>query len=206
LASADNTIILHAEYTESLDVDSEVTVNLPDLSRLIKILQCIDSDNIQLQIEQNHISYSSSDIRFKYHLLEDGIITPPPISTEKIKDIKYDTSFNMPYASVINLIKGSAFTLNINKVYISTKGDNVYADINDRQTCSVDNISLKLCTGYKGLSIDDPLPISFETIRTLAGTRCDAVEVLVNTELNVMMFKLNNSNISITYVVSGLVR
>ena len=129
----------------------------------------------------------------------------PSISIEKIKGIKYDTTLSLPFQSIINLIKSSSFTMDINKVYISTKDGNVYADINDKQTHNVDSISLKLCDGYKGLSIDTPLPISFETIRTLAGTRCDNIEIFVNSELNVMMFKINNSDIDITYIVSGLV-
>jgi hypothetical protein len=205
LSAADNTVILYAKYKGDVDVQENVSVNLPDLSRLIRVLQCIEDDSIDLDIQDNNIKYKSSHMRFTYHLLEDGIIAPPSISVDKIKKIQYDTSFTVPYNSIINLIKGSAFTVNINKVYISTKDGNVCAEINDKQSHNVDNISLKLCDGYKGLSIDTPLPISFETIRILAGTRCDDIEILVNSKLNVMMFKINNGNIEITYIVSGLV-
>ena len=205
LSAADNTVILYGKYNSELDVQDDMSVNLPDLSRLVRVLQCIDHDAVDLSIQDNNIKYSSPSMRFTYHLLEDGIIVPPSISVDKIKSIEYDTSFTVPFNSIINLIKGSSFTININKVYISTKDGDVYAEINDKQTHNVDSIALKLCEGYKGLPIDTPLPISFETIRTLAGTRCDDIEILVNSKLNVMMFKINNSNIDITYIVSGLV-
>ena len=205
LSAADNTVILYGRYSSDMDIQDNTSVNLPDLSRLIRVLQCIEDDNVDLLIQDNNIKYSSPSMRFTYHLLEDGIIVPPSISVEKIKKIQYDTSFTIPFNSIINLIKGSAFTININKVYISTKDDSVYADINDKQSHNVDNITLKLCDKYKGLPIDTPLPISFETIRTLAGSRCDNIEILINSELNVMMFKINNGNIDITYIVSGLV-
>ena len=81
----------------------------------------------------------------------------------------------------------------------------MYAEINDKQSHNVDSISLKLCDSYTGLSIEQPLPISFETIRTLAGARCESIDVYVNNELNVMMFKINNDSIVMTYIVSGLV-
>lgn len=205
LSAADNTAILFGQYDIDIDVD-DVTLNLPDVSRLIKILQCIASDDIELRINENHIQYSSEDVRFKYHLLEDGILMSPSISIEKIKSIKYDTTLSLPFQSIINLIKSSSFTMDINKVYISTKGDNVYAEIGDNQAHNVDSICVKMCNGYKGASIGEPLPVSLETIRILAGCRCDAIETYINSELNVMTFKVNNNNVTLTYVISGLMK
>ena len=143
LSAADNTVILYGKYNSELDVQDDMSVNLPELSRLVRVLQCIDHDAVDLSIQDNNIKYSSPSMRFTYHLLEDGIIVPPSISVDKIKSIEYDTSFTVPFNSIINLIKGSAFTININKVYISTKGDSVYADINDKQSHNVDNIDLE---------------------------------------------------------------
>ena len=205
LSAADNTAILFGQYDVDIDVD-DVTLNLPDVSRLIKILQCIPSDDIELNINENHIQYSSEDVRFKYHLLEDGILMSPSISIEKIKNIKYDTTLSLPFQSIINLIKSSSFTMDINKVYFSTKGDNVYAEIGDNQAHNVDSICVKMCDGYKGISIGDPLPVSLETVRILAGCRCDTIDTYINSELNVMTFKVNNNNVTLTYVISGLMK
>jgi DNA polymerase III sliding clamp (beta) subunit (PCNA family) len=206
LAAADNTVILYAHYNKKTGIDGSTTLNLPDLSRLIKVLECIENDHIELKVHSNHLEYRSDDIRFKYHLLEEGILTSPAISIDKIKQVEYDAAFVLPYSSLINLIKSSMFAVNINKVYILTEGDNVYAEIDDKQAHNVDSIRLKMCVGHTGTPITDPLPISFETIRTLAGCRCDKINVLVNTKLNVMTFEVNNNDIKTTYMISGLAK
>ena len=206
LSTEDHAVILHAVYNKKLDVNEVVELNIPDVNRLVKILDCIPTDNVNLEIDGNNIQYKSSDIKFKYHLLEPGILSAPAINVSKISQIEYDTHFTMSYASLLSLIKSASFTLNINKVYISYKDDAVYAEVDDKQAHNVDSIKLKICGAYKGLSIEDPLPVSFETIRTLATSRCDEIDVSVNTKLNVMTFIINNNDIETTYIISGLAR
>ena len=206
LAGADNTVVLYAHYDYKTGVETEASLNVPDLNRLIKVLECIESDSIDLILNSNHLEYKSDDIRFKYHVLEPVILTSPAISIEKIKKIQYDTAFALPYGSLVNLIKSSMFAVNINKVYILTEGDNVYTEVDDKQSHNVDSIRLKMCTGFTGDPISDPLPVSFETVRTLAGCRCEKINVLINTKLNVMTFEVNNNNIKTTYIISGLAK
>lgn len=206
LAGADNTVVLYAHYEKKTGMDDDTSLNIPDLARLIKVLECVEQDNINLTVHSNHLEYKSDDIRFKYHLLEPGILTSPAISIEKIKKIEYDTAFVLPYSSLVNLIKSSMFAVNINKVYILTENDNIYAEVDDKQAHNVDSIRLKMCEGYKGTPISEPLPVSFETIRTLAGCRCDKIKVLINTKLNVMTFEINNNSIKTTYIISGLAK
>lgn len=205
LSATDNTVVVYGKHDIDWDGD-DVVLNIPDLMRLIRILQCIEQENVEIDIESNHIKYSSKDIRFKYHLLDDGILSLPPISIDKIKALKFNTSFSATYSSFVNLIKGSSFAININKVYFFTKDGCVYTELTDKQSHNVDSMSLKLCDVYTGDDIDDPLPVGFETLRTVIGTRCDGVTVNINTELNVMSFEINNNNTKMTYVLSGLVK
>ena len=204
LCTDDHSIVLYSQYTTELDVDEPVDVSVPDLMRFIKILECVDASTMSLELTSNNIQYKSSNIKFKYHLLENGILKPPAIDAQKIEQLEYDTHFSMPYTSLISLIKSGGFTLDINKVYLMTKDDDVYAEIDDKQAHNVDSICLKICEGYRGLPIDSPLPVSFETVRTLAGSRCENVEVSINTKLNVMQFVINTDNIKSTYIISGL--
>ena len=206
LASADNTVILYSQYKTQFNLAANTKINLPDIGRLSKILACIPVDAIELSINENHIEYKSKDIRFKYHLLDDGILTTPSISVEKIKGLTYNTTFELPFTSIISLIKSSSFTLDLNKVYIFTKESSVYAEINDKTSHNVDSICLKICDSYEGSPIDEPLPVSFDTIRTLAGSSAPQINTFINSELNVMTFEVNNNNIKNTYIVSGLVK
>ena len=206
LSTEDHAVVLHAVYNKKLDIEEPVEINIPDITRLSKILDCIPTDNIDLEINDNNIQYKSTDVRFKYHLLEKGILSAPAINVSKISQIEYDTHFKMTYASLISLIKSASFTLDINKVYISCQDDGVFAEVDDKQSHNVDSIRLKICNSFKGSPINDPLPVSFETIRTLASSRCDEIDVSVNSKLNVMTFIINNSDIETTYIISGLAK
>lgn len=205
IAAADNTSILYARYKTKLG-EPDNKINLPDLNRLAKILQCIESDKFNLNLEGNCIKYKDTNIQFTYHLLEDNILTSPPISTEKISALTFNTNFKVPYSSILSLIKTSTFALNINKLYIFTKDGSVYAEINDKQAHNVDSVSIKLCDGYSGEDITDPLPLSFETIRTIIGAKCEHIKINVNSQLNVMTFDINNDESKLTYIVSGLIK
>ena len=101
LAAADNTVILYAHYSKETGANEPRTLNVPDLGRLIKVLECIESDDIELNVNTNHLEHQSDDIRFKYHLLEEGILTSPAISIDKIKQVEYDTAFALPYSSLL---------------------------------------------------------------------------------------------------------
>ena len=205
IAAADNTAILYARYKSDIGTSGS-KINLPDLSRLVKILKCIDKDAFELEHNRNSIKYRDSNIQFTYHLLEDGILNSPSISVEKIGNLTFNTKFKVSYSSMINLIKSSTFAINLNKLYIYTKDGNVYAEINDKQAHNVDSVSIKLCNGFYGDEIADPLPISFETIRTVVGSKCDMLTINVNTKLNVMTFDINNVESRLTYIISGLIK
>ena len=206
LAAADNTVVVYGAYTCNAPDDADLKLNIPDLARLIRVLQCIDSNTVKLTVEGNKIKYSSNDIRFTYHLLHDGILSLPPLSLEKIKQLEFDTTLKVPCASINNLIKSSTFTLNINKVYFFTKDGSVYAEINDMQSQNVDSICIKLCDKYEGEGIETPLPVGFDTIRTLSSIKCHDMVIKINKKLNVMTFGINNNNVAVKYIVSGLVK
>ena len=68
----DGTLILYSVYNCSDDLDP-VTLNIPELGKYIKVLNCIDDNSIQIKFDKNCLIYNSDNINFKYHLLEDGI-------------------------------------------------------------------------------------------------------------------------------------
>ena len=206
LTAADNTLILFSRYNVDLDIDKDINLNIPDLNRLCKMIQCIPGEEIEIDVYESVIKYESKDIRFKYYLLDDGIIETHPLSEEKIKQIEYNTNFTIPYESLVGLIKSSSFVVDIHKVYFFTKDGSVYAEVNDKKRQNIDNICLKLSDEYSGDQITTPLPMSLETIRLLGSSRTDKVTILINSKLNVMMFGINNDNVKLTYIVSGLVK
>ena len=206
LTAADNTLILFSRYNTKFDIDRDINLNIPDLNRLSKMIQCIPGEDITLDVYDSVIKYESKDVRFQYYLLDDGIIETPPLSEEKIKAIEYNTNFELAYESLVGLIKSSSFVVDIHKVYFYTKDGSIYAEVNDKKRQNIDNICLKLADKYNGDQITTPLPMSLETIRLLGSARTDKIAVLINNKLNVMMFGINNNDIKLTYIVSGLVK
>ena len=204
VSSADGSLILYCRLEEELDC--EASLNIPDIGRLIKILSCIDEPSISLNYDDNNINYKSKDIRFKYHLLEDGIISSPAINIEKLKDIDYDSGFKITNDSFLGLIKSSTFATDTDKVYFYTKDGIVYGELTDRQKHNSDSVTRSLANGHFGDEIAEPIPVTFDTIRIIANNRADTVEVLVNTQMAILTFNVNISNIKNVYVVTGLVK
>ena len=92
-SSLDSTLILHSEYTS--DFNFSDTLNIPDVKKLRHVLDTIESDNVELTINSNNLQYSGCDVKFKYHLYEEGFITRPNINLEKINGFKYDVEFDL---------------------------------------------------------------------------------------------------------------
>jgi len=202
----DGTLIQYATYKYGEDESMHRVLNIPDIQRLTKVISCIEDNEIELLLNANNISYSSNTVRFKYYLLEDGILSTPAISVDKIKDIKYDMSFVLPFSSLTNLLKGNTFASETDKLYLYTDEDGaVYGELTDRARHNVDSFTLKLSDGDGKGSIPNPIPINFENIRIISGTKCDFINVHVNTQLSVVTFDLSVDGNKILYVVSALV-
>jgi|10_taG_2_1085330.scaffolds.fasta_scaffold00061_20 hypothetical protein len=206
LSSVDGGLILYCLFKNTNEVTEERRINVPDIGRLIKILQCIDEDIIELEFDDNSISYKSQDIRFKYHLLEDGIISSPAINIDKIKSIEYNCAFELTSTSFINLIKSSTFASETDKIYFSTKEDRVYGELTDHQKHNSDSVTRCLSENFTGDGITDSIPVPFDVIRIIAGNRADKINVLINTTLSILTFEVNIKDVKNVYVVTGLVK
>ncbi len=71
LASADATIVCRTSIEVETDLADKTTLNLPDIKKLVRVLDIIPSTDIELQINENNIAYNKNGYKFKYHLLDD---------------------------------------------------------------------------------------------------------------------------------------
>ena len=58
LASADATIVCKTIIAIDTDLKDSTTLNLPDIKKLIRVLDIIPSIDIELQINENNISFN----------------------------------------------------------------------------------------------------------------------------------------------------
>jgi len=201
ISSSDGTLILYCTYKLEYSID-DINLSIPDIGKFVKVLNCVQSDSINLVYDTNCLIYKSDDIKFKYHLLEDGILTSPPVNIEKIKSLDFNFSFKITYDVIINLLKGSTFTVDTNKIYFYLENDCLYGQLTDKQKHNIDSYTQLLTKSYKG-DLSEPLPLSFEVIRTLSSIRFDSVNVSVNTENNVFVFDISDDSYKLSYIASG---
>ena len=204
VATPDASVILNATWKFGNGFSDENKLNIPDINKLIKVLDCIREDDVALKINSNNISYNEKGIKFKYHLLEDGILSTPAINMEKVKALQFETEFDITNNDLQSLIKSSTFASETDKLYIRTGEGSVYSELTDKNKSNVDSIELVLSPMYSGAAIDNPLALSFEIIRTVSCNRFGNVATKINSSLGVLLFELNNSNVELIYVASGL--
>jgi len=204
-SSSDGTLIVNCVTDQTNDVSETLYLNVPDINRLIKVMSCIDHNEIELKFNNNNIEYKSSNVGFKFHLLEDGIIDPPAVDIEKIKKIDFNFTFKVNPGIINQLVKGSTFTTDTNKIYFSTESGKVLASLTDKQRHNVDCFTQTISDQYTGDPLKTDLALSFETIRIISSIRFDELIVSVNPELNVFLFNIKTGSTSIMVVSSGFV-
>lgn len=202
-ASQDATLIL---YTESIcECDDSRNLNIPDVKKFIRVLECVESDDVEFEILSNNIQHNSSSFKFKYHLLEEGIVKLPSINIKKINDLKLDTVFDVAESKLNTLFKGASFTTESNKLYIYLENNTVFGELGDRNRHNSDNFQTILSTTYEGTALPKTIPINFETFRLINFNKCSDIKFSINIQFGVVKISLSKGNTNLIYIVSALI-
>jgi len=202
IATNDNTIILNATYSNN-NIDTAL-LNIPDISKLIRILSVIDTENLDLVYDKNNLSYSSSSIRFKYHLFEDGIIVTPKLNIDKLTALTFDGKFSLLYNNLQNLIKGSSIATDSNKIYLSYKDTSVLGELTDKARPNVDSYGLIISTNYTGIQLSAAIPLNFEIFRIISSMRFKELDCAFSSKTGVYIFNATTNNTTMKFIVSAL--
>jgi len=205
VASPDGNPILYAHVTTSCDIgdEKEVCLNIPNLNKLSRILSCLPSENIELQVNSNSIEYSSPNMRFKYHLLEDGVIEKAPVKLEKIKELQFNSDFIIDKDKVAEIMKGTTFATDTKKIYFYTKDGNVYAELTDRELANTDSVSYFITDEFSGEELKIPILIDLEIFKMFYGLKQDII-AKINSKTKVIMFKFEDVGYKLQYIVAPL--
>lgn len=204
LASNDQTLVLYAELLSS--AESEARLNVPDLKKFIRVLDSVDCEEaLEVTLESNNIKYATSAYKFKYHLLDDGIIREPLINIKKIGELKFDTTFIAEEESLNKVLKASAFTTETNKLYIFCEGGKVHTELGDKTRHNSDYFQSILAETFDGETISKPLPLNFETFRLINFSKCGSFKVSINNKLGIMRIDIDKGESKLIYIVSALI-
>lgn len=205
VAPVDGNPILYAHVTTPCDLgnEKEINLNIPNLSKLKRILDCIPSDELELEVNSNNIEYKSPLMRFKYHLLEDGVIEKAPVRVEKIKELQFNSDFVIDKSKLSEIMKGSTFSTEARKIYFYTKDDNVYAELTDKQLANTDSVTYLIDTEFSGDAIQSPILIDLEIFKLFYGLKQNII-TKINTKNKVLMFKFEDTGYKLQYIVAPL--
>jgi hypothetical protein len=201
LASTDGTIVCKS----TIDVESDINtkINIPDIKKLIRVLEIIPSAEIELKLNEN-ISYNENGYRFRYHLLDDGIIKQPSLNVEKVNKLNFDTSFNVKENDLSTLFKGSSFATETSKIYIYEEEGKIFGELGDRNRHNTDNFVCILSDVYEG-NLIKPLPINFDSFRLISFNNSKDIKFNINTEMGVITCTFQKGDTSLIYIISALI-
>lgn len=196
--TSDTTLIAYGEYKCSSNYNTRL--NIPDSKKLVRVLETIESDSIELILNTNNIEYKDSSVKFKYHLFEDGFLKKPPLSIDRLKSFGADISFNLTKAQIHSLIKASTFATETNKLYLYTESGKLIGELTDRIRHNSDSYSINLGEIDFELS---PIAINFDNIRLLA-LQGSTLKISINTKVNVLVVESNTDNAKLSYFITSL--
>ena len=204
LSSADATIVCRTSIEIETDLADKTTLNLPDIKKLVRVLDIIPSVDIKLQINANNIAYNENGYKFKYHLLDDGIIKQPNLNVEKIKQLNFNTNFKVKEKELNTLFKGSTFATETSKVYIFEEDNKIYSELGDRSRHNSDNFVCLISEEYEG-SIEKPLPVNFDSFRLISFGGSREVKFNINTDMGVITCDFQKGDTQLIYIISALI-
>jgi hypothetical protein len=207
VASPDNSLILFAKsIQDNSQLDDAVNLNVPNVTRLINLLSCLNDTSVAMEYDNNQVVCKSGDLKFMYHLLDDDIIKIPGVDIEKIRQLDINTSFFMTKDTLTQLIKASSFTTDTDKLYISSRESKIIGELTDKQQANVDSFSRPISMSYTGDELTEPIAINFELFRMIGALRlhrdCKII-VRVNSENGVVIFDIVCDDNKLKYITSA---
>lgn len=201
-----NNVVLYAQYLNTENSEFNGTINIPDIKKFIRLLECIESDSIELTIVSNHVKYQDENFKFKYFLLEDGIVAKSSIKIEKLEKLAFNTTCELTSSKFSEILKGSSIATDSDKLYWYTTNGCVHAELNDRERQNINSICYQAADSYEGTDITDPILTGLENIRLMAGLKTDKFQISFNTAHKIVLFQYKDIDTDIRFFVPGLVR
>ena len=203
----DTSIILLGKYNYALDIEEETTLNIGDIKKLLRVIECIEEDEVTFKINSNHLLYKSNTMQFKYHFLDDAIVPKVSLKKEKIESLELDTFFDIEYKKLQEILKASSFTTDTNKIYLYGQPDGIYCELGDKEKSNTDNITLKVVDKIEGQPLTQSLPFNLDIFRVLSGVKFDKARVGINLKFKVMSFFVKPTDeTEFKFIISGLVK
>jgi len=210
-STPDNVVILYIKGKLPTNTNFTDKINIIDIKRFLCGLDCLDSNEIELQLNENYIKCSSKNSEdntfFKYHLVDDSVMSKSTFSVKKIAQLTFDTEFKIPINCQKKIMSAYSFSSDCSKLYLKEKDGSIFAEINDLTQHNRDSVEIKITDSYIGDCINSPIPINIEIFKTLSYGKDSNITVKLNKEFNVLVFNIKEDEfVDIKYITSALVK
>jgi len=210
--SDDKSVILYATCELPIEI-SNIRLNLISIKKMLTGLECLgDNGEFSISLNTNHLRcQNKSDSEhentfFKYHLVDDGIITESSVNIDIIKKLTFDTEFEISVQKLKQIMSAYSFSTEVSKIYFYSKNDMIYADVDDKTMTNVDNMTFLVADTVSGQILEDPIAIKIEVFKNLISSKLP-VRVKINNSHKVFVFQTKeHQDIEIKYIVSALVK
>jgi hypothetical protein len=208
VATDDDTIGFYCELdidnSKYIEDDETIQLAIKDVSKLKRLFKCIPEDDFDVDIEVNHLKYSSPTVRFKYFFLEDGVIKDPPINVKTIDSFKADYSFVLSKQKIDEIDRMSSVVDDPQKVYIKFLSNGVYAETTDKTLENVNSVDVLVTEDYDGAENPIGFPIQYSLIKILKYSRCDMFKVKYCYERKAFIFSGERDKYTCKYMTLSL--
>jgi len=203
LVNAENNIKLYARCDDIKYSGESLNLGFSDIKKLIKAIDMIQDNEVELKLNSNNIEYTGKNNMFKIFLTDDSNIPLPKISIKKIMDFQYDTKFLVNPDIFSNLIKSSAFITNSNKVYITTVDGGVMAELNDKTKKNVDVFTIKISETFDGSNVRS-IPFPFDLFKIINGYgKTNNIGMSINNNVGIIAIDVFDNNYILKYIASA---
>ena len=121
-STPDNVVILYIKGKLPTNTNFTDKINIIDIKRFLCGLDCLDSNEIELQLNENYIKCSSKNSEdntfFKYHLVDDSVMSKSTFSVKKIAQLTFDTEFKIPINCQKKIMSAYSFSSDCSKLYL----------------------------------------------------------------------------------------
>ena len=199
-------LFLYCDTKINCKVEDGVVLSIGDFQKLLKAINCIEEEEPTFEIKSNHLHYSSPNLKFKYHLLEDGVITAPTFNLQKLEALKFDTTFSISKDVIKNIIRNSTFTSDSTKIYFYTQDEKVFCELNDRTISNLDMINMLVSDSFTGNPLKTAFPLRLDWFDNFTSLEFEEISVKYNSTNNVVIFHIETKNTTLKYIVSTLTK
>lgn len=201
VATPNNNLFLWA--TLPIDTTVNAVLNLPSISKLINLLKMINNSDIVFELTNNSLIYKDKNIKFKYHLHANGLLSIPKISIDKIKSFTYDVDVDVNKAFLSSIIKTSSIFKDTNKLYLFTEDSELKWSLGDKTIMGSDSFCVS--SGVVEYTLN-PFILDLDNVKLISFASENEMKLSINDKIGFGNFQLESNNLKLNYITSSLAK